>query len=139
MKITSSFFVAVATLALLTTGAAVQGQQMPGGANGPSGQQQMEKELGITPQQKTKLDAIGKKYLPKLSAVQKKYTPQAQALQKQMVALQQKMQALNQKAFAEAKPTLDARQKEMDTVLTATQKAKIKQIQAAQSQGGMRR
>ena len=51
-----------------------------------------------------------------------------------MEALRKQMQALQQKVYNEAKPTLQAQQKEMDGILTPAQKAKIKQLQAAQMQ-----
>ena len=67
-------------------------------------------------------------------ALQKKYQPQAMQLQKQMLDLQKQMQALNAKVGTEAQPIMQARQKEVDAVLTAQQKAKIKQMQDAQMQ-----
>jgi Spy/CpxP family protein refolding chaperone len=116
-----------ASLLVATTGIALA--QQPGNPAQAQlqAQQQMEKELGITAEQKKKLTTISNKYRPKLEALNKKYDPQFKALQK-------KMQQLQQKAMTEARPTLTAQQKEMDSVLTPAQKAKIKQMQAGQRQ-----
>lgn len=131
MKIINYFLPVTAGLLITTTGIALAQQGAPGGS---AAQAQMaaqmaaqEKELGITPQQKTKITAINGKYTPKLTALNKKYDPQFRALQA-------KIQELQKKAYTEAKPTLEARQKELDGVLTPAQKAKIKQMQAAQMQ-----
>ena len=130
MNIKNYLLPVAASLLVATTGIALA--QQPGMGGNPAqaqlqAQQQMEKELGITAQQKTKLTAISNKYRPKLEALNKKYDPQFKALQK-------KMQELQQKAMTEARPTLTAQQKEMDAVLTPAQKAKIKQMQAGQRQ-----
>ena len=128
MKIINYFLPVTAGLLIATTGIALAQQGAPGGgaaqAQMAAAQAAQEKELGITSQQKTKLTAINAKYTPKLIALDKKYQPQFRALQA-------KIQELQKKEFAEAKPTLDARKKEMDTVLTPAQKAKIKQQDAA--------
>jgi hypothetical protein len=110
----------IASLTLL--GAGVQAQT-------PTSQADFEKQLGITPDQKQKMQVVDKKYNPQLQAIQKKYQPQAQKLQQQMIAIQKQMQALNQKAFTEAQPTLQKRQKEYEAILTAAQKSKIKELQ----------
>ncbi|MES2460445.1 MAG: hypothetical protein V4671_07665 [Armatimonadota bacterium] len=128
MKINNYLLPIAAALLITSTGVALA--QQPGMGGNPAqaqlqAQQQMEKELGITAQQKAKLTTISNKYRPKLVALNKKYDPQFKALQK-------KMQELQQKALTEAKPTLQAQQKEMDAILTPTQRAKIKQMQAGQ-------
>ena len=130
MKIINYFLPVTAGLLIATTGIALAQQGAPSAAAQAQVAAQMaaqEKELGITPQQKAKLTAISGKYRPKLVALNKKYDPQFRALQA-------KMQELQKKAYAEAKPTLEAQQKEMDSVLTPAQKAKIKQMQAASMQ-----
>jgi hypothetical protein len=128
LKIKNYFSPVAAGLLVATTGIALAQQPGMGAAQAQmQAQQEMEKQLGITAQQKAKLTAISNKYRPKLVALNKKYEPQFKALQK-------KMQDLQQKAMAEARPTLQAQQKEMDTVLTPAQRAKIKQMQAGQLQ-----
>ena len=92
------------------------GQAQNGKTPLPKSQAEFEKQVGITAAQKTKMNTITKKYEPK-----------AKALQAQMVKLQQQMQTLQVQA-----------NKEMQSVLTAQQQAKIKAIQSAmQQQGGM--
>ena len=131
MKIINYFLPVTAGLLIATTGIAFAQQGAPGGnpaqAQMAAQMAAQEKELGITPQQKAKLTAISGKYRPKLVSLNNKYDPQFRALQV-------KMQELQKKAYAEAKPTLEAQQKEMDTVLTPAQKAKIKQMKAASMQ-----
>jgi hypothetical protein len=109
----------IAGLTLLATNAKAQNTQA-----------EFEKQLGITPDQKQRMQAVDKKYNPQLQAISKKYQPQAQKLQQQLIALQKQMQDLNKKAFTEAQPTLQKRQKEYEAILTPTQKEKIKQMQA---------
>ncbi len=128
MNIKNYLLPVAAGLLVATSGIALA--QQPGMGGSPAqaqmqAQQQMEKELGITAQQKTKLTSISNKYRPKLVALDKKYGPQFKALQK-------KMQDLQQKAMTEARPTLQAQQKEMDAVLTPAQRAKLKTMQSGQ-------
>lgn len=135
MKIKNYFLPVAAGLLIATTGVALAQQPGMGGGSTQAqmqaqmqAQAQMEKQLGITAEQKAKLTSINTKYRPKLNALNKKYEPQFRALQKQI-------QALQQKAITEARPTLQAQQKEMDAVLTPAQRAKIKQMQSGQMQG----
>jgi hypothetical protein len=114
---------AIAGLTLLTASAKAQTTPMP------SSQADFEKQLGITPDQKQKMQAVDKKYNPQLQAISKKYQPQAQKLQQQMMAIQEQMQTLNKKAMTEAQPYLQKRAKEYETILTPAQRDKIKQLQ----------
>jgi len=92
-----------------------------GGMQLPRNQAEMDKQLGITADQKAKIEAA-----------KKKYTPKAKALQTQMIALQAQMRTLNTQYS-----------KDMEAILTSTQKNKIKAMQQAaqaaqmQQQGGM--
>jgi Skp family chaperone for outer membrane proteins len=97
----------------------------------PKSQAEFEKQIGLTADQKKKIEGLNQKYQPKIQAVQKKYEPEARKLQQQMAALQQKVQT-------EMKPLADQYQKEMDAVLTPAQREKVKQIrqQVMQQQGG---
>lgn len=100
----------------------------------PQNQAEFEKQLGITADQKKKMEAVGKKYKPQLEKLQTKYKPQVEQLQKQMVALQQQMVALQKKYVAEAQPLGTAQQKEIEGILTPAQRDKMKAIQAAVQQ-----
>jgi Spy/CpxP family protein refolding chaperone len=95
----------------------------------PQSQAEFEKQINLTADQKKKIEGIGKKYQPKMMAIQKKYEPEARKLQQQLMALQQK-------ANAEIKPVADQYQKEVDAILTPTQREKIKQIRAQIMQRG---
>jgi Spy/CpxP family protein refolding chaperone len=102
----------------------------------PRTQAEFEKQINLTADQKSKIETITKKYQPRIQAVTKKYEPEARKLQEQMVALQKKMVALNQKAATEAKPLTDQYQKEVDAILTPSQREKIKQIRSQLMQRG---
>lgn len=95
--------------AFAVTAAGSMALAAPGFAQLPSSPAEAEKQLGITAAQKAKITAINKKYQPKI-----------QTLQQQMATLQQQYG------------------KDMETVFTPAQKAKMKQWQALQQkqQGG---
>jgi Spy/CpxP family protein refolding chaperone len=84
-----------------------------------------QKSLAITPAQKTKLDAIGKKYQSKMQAVQQKYQklagPKPDA---------SKQQSLMQNFQKEVKPLADAMRKESEAILTPAQRTKVKAFEA---------
>jgi hypothetical protein len=131
MRTTARLTATVAGIAGLTL--------LAGNAKAQTSQADFEKQLGITADQKQKMQVVDKKYNPQLQAIQKKYQPQAQKLQQQMIALQKQMQDLNKKAYTEAQPSLQKRQKEYEAILTPAQREKIKQIQqqAMQQRQGM--
>jgi Spy/CpxP family protein refolding chaperone len=109
-------------------------------AQGPSPAMQAEmaafqKSLNITPQQKAKLEAIGKKYQPKMMAIQKKYTPQLQKVQQANDA--KGGAALMKKINAEVAPIMAAQRKEADPIFTPEQRAKIKAFEAKMKKMGM--
>ncbi|MBC8141967.1 MAG: hypothetical protein H7Y38_11060 [Armatimonadetes bacterium] len=96
--------------ALAVTSAGAMALAPPSFAQLPSSPAEAEKQLGITAAQKAKITAINKKYQPKI-----------QVLQKQMASLNTQYG------------------KEMETIFTPAQKAKMKQwqaLQAQQQQGG---
>lgn len=113
-----------AALLLLATQAPAQTPTMP------RNQEEFEKMIGLTADQKKKIEAVNKKYLPQVQAVQKKYQPQFEALQKQMMALQQKAQK-------EVQPLMNKQKTEMEAILTPTQRKKIQELEnMARQQGG---
>jgi|GEM_PF-5125340 Skp family chaperone for outer membrane proteins len=114
-----------ASILLLATQAPAQTPTLP------QNQAEYEKMIGLTADQKKRMEAIGKRYEPKFQAIQKKYQPQFEALQKQM-------QALQQKAMKEVEPLQQNLKKELDGVLTATQRKKVQEIEnaARKQQGG---
>ncbi len=113
-----------ASLLLLATQAPAQTPTMP------RNQAEFEKMIGLTADQKKKIEVVNKKYTPQVQALQKKYQPQFEALQKQMQALQQKYQK-------EAEPLANKQKTEMEAILTPAQRKKVQEIQAmARQQGG---
>jgi hypothetical protein len=96
----------------------------------PKTQAEFEKQIGITADQKKKMDDLKKKYDPQMLAIQKKYQPQVQKLQQQFAEIQTQMQALQQKAQVEMRPLAEKAQKEMQAILTPVQQKKIKEIEA---------
>jgi Spy/CpxP family protein refolding chaperone len=86
-------------------------------------QAELEKELKLTETQKKKWAEIISRYRPKVKDVQSKYAPKLAELQKQI-------RALNDKASSELKPTLDARRRELDAVLTPEQRKKKQALDA---------
>ena len=87
-------------------------------------QAELEKELKLTEAQKKKWTEIIGRYRPKVKAVQDKYAPKLEELRKQM-------RTLSSQASGELKPTLDARRKELDAVLTPEQRKKKATLDAA--------
>ena len=87
-------------------------------------QAEIEKELKLTEAQKKKWTEIIGRYRPKVKAVQDKYAPKLEELRKQM-------RTLSSQASGELKPTLDARRKELDAVLTPEQRKKKATLDAA--------
>ena len=146
-------WVAVAAIVLAAGAAQAQGPGM--GGQRPTAQQlkqmrdkqkaQAYKELGVTPTQKTKLDAIENKYMPQLLALQKKYMakiqtnvaamkkkyPKQEQQQQAMQEMQPMMMKVQQQAMAEVKPVADKMERESMAVLTPAQRAKYKKMQAA--------
>lgn len=114
-----------AALLLLATQAPAQTPTMP------RSQAEFEQMIGLTPDQKKKMEAVNKKYQPQMQAIQKKYQPQFEALQKQMAALQQKAQK-------EAQPVMTKQKTEIEAILTPAQRKKIQDFEAMarQQQGG---
>ncbi|MDX1935446.1 MAG: hypothetical protein SFU56_22830 [Capsulimonadales bacterium] len=100
----------------------------------PTSQAEFEKQVGITADQKKRMDALNKKYQPQFAKIQNKYKPDFDKLQQQMQALQQKAMTLRQKMQTEANPLQQQMQKEADSILTPAQREKIKQINAAMQQ-----
>gem|GEM_PF-3393494 len=90
------------------------------------------KKIGVTAAQKSKIDAIQKKYEPSLEKINKKYEPRAKALQQQMAALQKKMMELQQEYGNEMRPVAQKMDKELEAVLTPAQRAKVKELQKQQ-------
>ena len=144
----------IAAVAVLGTVAGTAHAQQPPAA--PGG---MQDPLGLTADQKKKMDAIQKKYQPQIEALQKKWQPKFVAVQKkyqsegdklskdQTPGGQKKMQAFMQKVQAEMKPLMDAAQKEtkplqdkvvkeINGVLTPKQQATLKQLMSMQQQMG---
>ncbi len=113
---------AVATAAFMTTAAlsdvaAPQARaQAPGGAPQARTSAQIEKEIGVTAAQHTRIESIKKKYDPKLKG-----------LQPRMVAAQKQMQQIQKEYITIAQ----AANKEMESVLTPAQRTKLKAMQAA--------
>lgn len=91
---------------------------------------ELEKQIGITDAQRKKMEVVDKKYQPKFKAIDSKYRPQFTAIQKQMEPLQKKAFSLQQKMNAEAKPIMDAMNKEKEACLSPDQVKKMKAIMA---------
>jgi chromosome segregation ATPase len=100
----------------------------------PQSQAEFEKQVGITPDQKKKIEAVGNKYKPQVDKIQNKYKPQVEKIKQQMQALQVQMQGLQQKYMAEVKPIANQQEKDIENILTPQQREKVKQIQAAMQQ-----
>ncbi len=114
-------FVALALLTTLTGGAAI--------AQGlPKDIKELEKQIGLTDAQRKKMEAVDKKYQPKFKVIDGKYKPQFMALQKQIEPLQKKAFELQQKMSAEAKPIMDAMNKEKEACMSPDQAKKMKAI-----------
>ena len=95
-------------------------------------QAELEKKLKLTATQKKKWAEILSRYRPKVKAVQEKYASKLAELRKQQ-------RSLSDKATAELKPTLDARRKELDAVLTPEQRKKKESLNAALKTANQRR
>ena len=144
--------VAAATVLGVGTYAPVNAQQPPAGG-------QMQDPLGLSPEQKTKMEAVQKKfqplalklqakYQPKMQAIMKKYqaegeklakdkSPAAQAKQKELFAkLQKEMKPIQDAAMKEAEPLQKSAEAEMNKILNKDQQAKLKALMAMQRQGG---
>lgn len=135
MMVTTKRLVALAAVAVTALTATVAQAQGPG-PGGPS-QQQMQaqmkaaqeklyKDLGITATQKSKLQAIEKKYMGQIQAkgvaMQKKYpNPKPEQRQQLQTEFIKQIQPLGVKM-----------QSEMMAVLTPAQKTKLKKMQADQ-------
>ncbi len=151
-RLAAALFSAVALSTTVLGGARAQ-QPPVGGAPGGA---PMQDPLGLSADQKKKIDAIQKKYKPQIEALQKKWQPQFLAIQKKYQALAQplakdnspagqkkqqdlmakmqgEMKPLMDKAMKETKPLQDKVTKEINTVLTPKQQATLKQLL-----GGMR-
>lgn len=106
---------AFAALAALSAAPAAYAQDLP------KSSAELEKMLGLTPEQKKRIGVIDTKYNPKAKVVADKYAPQFQALQKQTIDLQKRY-------LTELKPILDQRGKEVEAVLTPQQREQIKKL-----------
>jgi 1-deoxy-D-xylulose 5-phosphate reductoisomerase len=115
--------------------------------------QSLADALGLNKAQRTKMEAIEKKYQPKAAAIMKKYEPQIVPIRQQVQVLEKKykprLSAIQAEFAKEAKPLQDkavaiqnqankelqpiqaARQKELEAVLTPAQREKVKKIDAA--------
>jgi uncharacterized protein with von Willebrand factor type A (vWA) domain len=96
----------------------------------PKDMKDFEKQIGLTDAQRKKMEVVDKKYQPKFKAIDGKYRPQFTALQKQMEPLQKKAFELQQKMNAEAKPVMDAMNKEKEACMSPDQVKKMKAILA---------
>ncbi|MGC4045904.1 MAG: hypothetical protein QM758_19100 [Armatimonas sp.] len=96
----------------------------------PKDVKELEKQIGITEAQRKKMEVIDKKYQPKFKTIDTKYRPQFVEIQKQMEPLQKKAVALQTKMNAEAKPVLDAMNKEKEACLSPDQVKKMRAIMA---------
>lgn len=96
----------------------------------PKDVKELEKQIGITDAQRKKMEVIDKKYQPKFKTIDTKYRPQFAAIQKQIEPLQKKAFGIQQKMNAEAKPVLDAMNKEKEAILSPDQVKKMKAIMA---------
>jgi Spy/CpxP family protein refolding chaperone len=124
------FRVAIAALVLALSTLASEARAQGGGKMPPE-VADFQKSLNFTPDQKKKLEAIGKKYQPKMLAIQKKYEPQLMKLrQSKDPKAQQQAMALIQKATSELRPLQSAAQKESNAILTPEQRKKIEAFQA---------
>ena len=142
--------VAAATVLGVGTYAPVNAQQPPAGG-------QMQDPLGLSPEQKAKMEAVQKKfqplalklqakYQPKMQAIMKKYqaegeklakdkSPAAQAKQKELFAkMQKEMKPIQDAAMKEAEPLQKSAEAEMNKILTKDQQAKLKALMAMQRQ-----
>ena len=115
--------IATAAVALLTLFAPAARAQQPD-PKMMAEIQAFQKSLNITPDQKAKIDAIGKKYAPKFQAIQ------AKLMQK---GGKNPSPELKKKLFAqwatETKPLIAAQKKESEAIFTAEQRARIKAFQ----------
>jgi Spy/CpxP family protein refolding chaperone len=108
--------------------------------------------LGLTKEQRVKLEAIDKKYQPKTGTIMKKYEPRIVPIRQQVQALEKKYKprisaiqaefakeskplqdqaiAIQNEANKELKPLEEARRKDIESVLTPAQREKVKKIDA---------
>ena len=107
--------ITLAALAALSAAPAAFAQELP------KSSAELEKMLGLTPEQKKRIAAVDAKYNPKAKVIADKYSPQFQSMQKQMVALQKRY-------LTELKPVLDQRGKEVEAVLTPQQREQVKKL-----------
>lgn len=87
-------------------------------------QRELEKELKLTEKQRKEWAEIIGRYRPKVKTVQDKHAPKLAVLRKQM-------QGISSQMTRELKPTLDARRKELERVLTPEQRKKKQTLEAA--------
>lgn len=134
MKFRTLIAAVALALTALTPIARAQG---PAGGNMQQEYAAFQQSLNVTPQQKAKLEAIGKKYQPKVAAIQKKYMPQIQKLQQSKDPNAQKQgMALFKKISAEMKPIVDAQRKEANPIFTPEQRKKIAAFEAKMKKMG---
>jgi Spy/CpxP family protein refolding chaperone len=108
--------------------------------------------LGLTKEQRVKIEAIDKKYQPKTGAILKKYEPQIAPIKQQVQALEKKYKpridslqaefakeskplqdraiAIQNEANKEIKPLEEARRKDIEAILTPKQREQVKKIDA---------
>ena len=87
----------------------------------PRNNQELEKLLELSPEQKKRIAMLDAKYQPRVKALDNKYLPKAQELQRQLAELQKRY-------LIELKPVVDQRSKEIDTILTPLQRDKRKKL-----------
>ncbi len=122
--------VAAATVLGVGTYAPVNAQQPPAGG-------QMQDPLGLSAAQKTKMEAVQKKFQAEGEKLAKDKSPAAQAKQKELFAkMQKEMKPIQDAAMKEAEPLQKAAEAEMNKILTKDQQAKLKALMAMQRQGG---
>ncbi len=88
-----------------------------------------QKSLGITPAQKSKLEAINKKFQPRVEALMAKFRPQQEKLMKSKPT-QQQMMTLRNQMMKQMQPLMDGQRKESEAILTPAQRTKVKAFEA---------
>jgi Spy/CpxP family protein refolding chaperone len=85
---------------------------------------QLQKELKLTAKQKKEWTRIIGQYRPRVKTVQDKYVPR-------LTALHTQLQRVSGQMTQELRPTLEARRRELEAVLTPEQRKKKESLNAA--------
>ncbi len=131
-RLVAGAFAVAAVFSVAASGVArAQGPMAGGGQVSPQQRNQaMYKELGFTPAQMTKMDALRKKYtslvMTRITATQKKYGPKPTPDQQKKAMAEMKTMAMQVQAQAK---------KEMATFVTPAQMAKLNAKMAAAGRG----